>query len=403
MIVDPKPKSKAFDWISTQMKKGEKLEFERLGNWVIAGSGNYEKTQIDGRYRESCNTYRGAITCEHHKTESLTPQFTRCRKFDCETCFPAAASEKARDIEQKLLSFKESAMDKGIDIGNYASIVLTYKAPLTHLKTYDAFKKLRRKAGSILKSNELLGGVIINHAWVLKCGHCNRKLAECQCEQTKLKATINHHFHAIGFGFLTHSKEFQKRNPGWVYVNHGRRKSLHETLFYCLSHCALWRKPDGKLYPAYAYFGWLSSRKCRIVDIKTSWRAVRCGQCKKELREITDGLSVSGDLPFFPDNTSLKTKAKKLGIAIEGKTPKKIKLEIQKRVVNNQNFNCSLDESRVRFGNLVKYRIVSIAYEIADVQDLRILINQLRAYRKRDRKRAIELAKLALKATGEYG
>ncbi|MBN1802555.1 MAG: hypothetical protein JW891_13670 [Candidatus Lokiarchaeota archaeon] len=395
--------SKSFDWISNQMKKGEKLEFERLGNWIIAGSGNYEKTQSDGRYREICNTYRGASTCEHHKTESLTPQFTRCRKFDCETCFPAAASEEARDIEHKLLSFKESAREQGIDIGDYASIVISYKDPLKHLETYEAFKKLQRKAGSILKSNGLLGGVIINHAWALKCGHCNQKLSDCQCERIKLKATINHHFHAIGFGFLTHSKEFQKHHPGWIYVNHGRRKTLHETLFYCLSHCSLWRKPDGKLYPAYAYFGWLSSRKCRISDIKIGWRTARCCHCKKELKEIEQGVNVSGDRPVFPAHAPIRTRARNLGIKTEGKSLHQLRLEIQNRVMNNGNFKCSISEGELKLGKAVKFQVVTIAYEIKGLQKLRSAVYQINKQRGLIRRHIIENAKKELKLAGEYG
>ncbi|MFX1399053.1 MAG: hypothetical protein ACFFAS_18665 [Promethearchaeota archaeon] len=113
---------------------------------------------------------------------------------------------------------------------------------------------------------------------------------------------------------MTNSKEFQKSHPGWVYINHGRRKRLHDTLFYCLSHCALWRKPDGKLYPAYTYFGWLSSRKCIITDITTFWRTARCAHCNKEIKEITDGASISGDLPRFPASTPIVVRAKKLGV-----------------------------------------------------------------------------------------
>lgn len=28
-------------------------EFQRIGNWILAGSGNFEETQGDGRYREN--------------------------------------------------------------------------------------------------------------------------------------------------------------------------------------------------------------------------------------------------------------------------------------------------------------------------------------------------------------
>ncbi|MFX1399058.1 MAG: hypothetical protein ACFFAS_18690 [Promethearchaeota archaeon] len=100
----------------------------------------------------------------------------------------------------------------------------------------------------------------------------------------------------------------------------------------------MWRKPDGKLYPAYAYFGWLSSRKCSITDVKTTWRAPRCSHCKKELREIKEGVNVTGDTPYFPTHTPVSVHAKNLGITTKGKTIPKIQGEIKEHVVNNSNF-----------------------------------------------------------------
>lgn len=65
-----------------RIKRYQKLDFERISNWIPAGSGNYEKTQDDGRYRESCNTYRGESTCEDHPHKSLKIELNHCNKLN---------------------------------------------------------------------------------------------------------------------------------------------------------------------------------------------------------------------------------------------------------------------------------------------------------------------------------
>ncbi len=66
------PKNKLIN----QIKKNQKLEFKRLANWVIAGSGNFEKTQTDGRYRDNCNTFRKFFFGGDHITTNRTNYFS---------------------------------------------------------------------------------------------------------------------------------------------------------------------------------------------------------------------------------------------------------------------------------------------------------------------------------------
>ncbi|MFX1383126.1 MAG: hypothetical protein ACFFBP_11850 [Promethearchaeota archaeon] len=40
------------------IKKRQNVNHIRFYNWIPGGSGNFEKTQADGRYRENCTTYR---------------------------------------------------------------------------------------------------------------------------------------------------------------------------------------------------------------------------------------------------------------------------------------------------------------------------------------------------------
>ncbi len=72
--------------IVENIKENQHLDFEKIGNWIVAGSGNFEKTQTDGRYRDNCNTFREASACKDHLRKSLTLHYNHCNKLDCETC-----------------------------------------------------------------------------------------------------------------------------------------------------------------------------------------------------------------------------------------------------------------------------------------------------------------------------
>lgn len=64
LAVQPKPITN--DAIK-KIKSHQEADYEAFSSWVPAGSGNFEKTRTDGRYRKNCNTYRDTITCENHK------------------------------------------------------------------------------------------------------------------------------------------------------------------------------------------------------------------------------------------------------------------------------------------------------------------------------------------------
>ena len=97
-----------------KVKSHQRLEFENFSNWIPAGSGNFEKTITDGRYRENCNTYRDTITCETHRIKSLKMIFNHCNKLDCESCFIHASSDRARTLNERILEFQKEARKHGI-------------------------------------------------------------------------------------------------------------------------------------------------------------------------------------------------------------------------------------------------------------------------------------------------
>ena len=136
------------------IKDHQKLEFESFSNWIPAGSGSFEKTRVDGRYRENCNTYRDTITCEDHRIESLKLIFNHCNKLDCEICFIHASSDRARRINERILEFRNEARTNGIKTGNILHIVFSPKKDLAlkRMKDYNKFLEFRSdKIFSMLK------------------------------------------------------------------------------------------------------------------------------------------------------------------------------------------------------------------------------------------------------------
>lgn len=169
----------AISWI----KENQKREFERLANWIIAGSGNYEKIQEDGRYRENCNTFREASTCETHKIKSIKLHYNHCNKLDCETCFIHASSYRARIINQKLLQFKEKADKERIKVGEIKRVIMSPKDELIlpRLFSYEDFLQFRREVGVLLDDFGLFAGIIVFHLWSLNCQNYGKHEKKCDC------------------------------------------------------------------------------------------------------------------------------------------------------------------------------------------------------------------------------
>jgi len=152
-----------------QIKENQTLEFERIANWIIAGSGNFEKTHDDGRYRDNCNTFRGASACQDHVYKSLTLHYNHCNKMDCETCFIQGASTRARDLNERLQKFKEKALKEGINVGKIKHIALSPKRELMKeiLTDYDLYLKFRKEivVNTILEKSGLFAGILILDLW----------------------------------------------------------------------------------------------------------------------------------------------------------------------------------------------------------------------------------------------
>jgi len=268
-----------------RLRSYRRVPFERFSNWIEAGSGNYEKTQTDGRYRESCNKFHLEIDCkDHHGSKKI---HWHCGKMDCVTCFITTSSVKARKINQRLLGFQKEAYRAGIKTGRilHFSLSLNHRLARKMLANYDGeFNDfMRKRIYPMLEDMGVFGGVIFTHLRSGICTSCGEKIKTCHCEAKKLYRKFNAHFHVLGFGYIINAKEFHEKYPKFVYINHGRRYDSYHTVFYILSKCSLWRKRDGKLKPCYRYFKWLHGKKFVIVKKHTRITTENCRTCGKPL------------------------------------------------------------------------------------------------------------------------
>ncbi|TKJ23162.1 MAG: hypothetical protein CEE42_12235 [Promethearchaeota archaeon Loki_b31] len=366
--------------IIQKIKNEQNIKFEQLENWIVAGSGNYEKTQNDGRYRSSCNTYRDSITCESHKIKGLKIRFNHCNKLDCTSCFIHASSARARKINNKILKLQRVARNRGIKIGNVIHLVLSPKPEffLSQLKDYESVKKLRRKIFRMLKNAGIFAGVMFTQLHSIKCKKCGKPDETCACKDKQLIRALNIHFHVLGYGYLINSEEFRKKNKGWMYVNFGRRKDAYSTIFYILTRVSIWRKNDGKLNPAYQIFGWLKSNKFVPIKQRVVYERDKCPICKKARKKILDGVKYiknqeSDKVAFSSidriNELKAESKNKLIKDTIDQKTKKRVFIEVS--------------EKDLVLGKEIFYKRIEVEYEFKNVDELRRIttINKMR-YRK---------------------
>ena len=233
------------------------VNYQRIENWIPAGSGNFTRTREDGRYRETCNTVRYELQCNNNDVEKKLLYF-HCNKLDCWTCFTSACSIKARKLNERLTEFRKGCYRNGIRIGRILHVSLLVNNEEEYFRTAKHYSLYKHKVlYPTLEKLGFVGGIVFLHLWSNVCTHCNQKYYYCHCsEQQTIEKRLHIHFHVVGFGYLQNATEFHAENPNFVYINHlPRRIDGYFTLFYVLSKISLWRKKSGKLLPAYSLFG----------------------------------------------------------------------------------------------------------------------------------------------------
>jgi len=110
--------------------------------------------------------------------------------------------------------------------------------------TRNGYARSRSQAYRVARSRGIKGGCMIAHPYRLMCAHCGHKpipdyKKECpDCGSTDFAWYLSPHFHIVGFGWVTSTKEGYEKD-GWVVKNCGIRLSVFMTLQYLLSHAGV--------------------------------------------------------------------------------------------------------------------------------------------------------------------
>jgi len=276
---------------ASRVSELSKMSYEVFYSWIPAGSGNYENTVIDGRYRENCNTRNIKLKCVHgHKSKKKI--YLHCNKLDCETCFVSGCSRKARQFNERFTEFRKLCYRNSIYIGkviHFSLILNAEKDRFINPKEYAKFKK--NVIYPLLQKIGILGGVLFLHLWSKTCIVCGENRTNCKCEGSEYRKELNIHIHVLGFGYLMNARKFHELYPDYVYRNHlPRRKEVYHTAFYITSKLALWRNENGTLRNAYHYFGFLNPKKFRVAHKHKFTIVDKCPECDtpRVVKEIQD-------------------------------------------------------------------------------------------------------------------
>ena len=254
-----------------EIRSRSRLLFEVFSNYRPAGSGNYEKTRVDGRYREFCFDVYSEIHALTPYSKVHLNYTTHCGKLDCEECFTKVARMKAYRITEKLTQFNQKVFEQSGGVINphyplHLSIVPARELCFTMIHSKKGFFLLRKKITEILQKEGIYAGYIFPHLWRVICKRCNEREGNCKCKRPRYVKRLHPHFHVLGFGKPTNSDVFHRKYKSLVYRNFGKRVNPYYSAYYILSKLALWVEPNKKNPCMYREFGWLDRRRFRVVS-----------------------------------------------------------------------------------------------------------------------------------------
>lgn len=243
-------------------------EGEQKFLWALPGHG---------KAYEDCGSVK-AKGCDKHEKHESGMDFVRyfkrsCRRKGCPTCYESwGAAEAERSliryatfkagsvtIERLLIEVKkehrkdprailhEKLVEKlEIYVNNDRTkpIHVVFSPPPGTVKdTVQSYKATKKTAYRLAREHGLFGGSVTFHPYRLKCDVCGSAIPdynkECSvCRSEKFSWFWSPHFHALGFGWIHHTKEGYEKH-GWVIKNLGVRKSVFWTLQYLLSHAGV--------------------------------------------------------------------------------------------------------------------------------------------------------------------
>jgi len=211
-----------------------------------------------------------------------------CHKPDCPVCYESWASRQATNTTDRLFQAVDLYRKGGYKIetprgfspiGQIDHVVFSPPQDQAKelIRTPGGARTLRSKAVDIMKYAGMVGGAVIIHPFRENDSrepNFNPDMIEDVWYESP-------HFHAVGCGYLKKSDEVYAAT-GWTYKKMERRRSVHDTIKYTLTHCGI---ADG--FQAITYFGLFSNNKIVVDTTEKVTEPIKCKACGEELHKYT--------------------------------------------------------------------------------------------------------------------
>lgn len=255
------------------------IEFdERLPftDWQFRGQGvaydSCGKEIFKGCLNTACHP-EGKAYVEMHRNN--------CKRSTCPICYEKWLVDTTKNISRRIEAVRPKTGRNRFPVHVTVSVP---KNEYNRVIELDGFRKLRRKANSIVLNSGFLGGCGIFHLMRSKCGICGAnfefKVKKCsKCGSTLKIWYISPHFHYLGYGWIKNTKEIYEKT-GWIVKNLGKRKSISATAYYQLSHASI---RSG--IQTVSWIGIASWNKLRLE--KERAEKLECPYCGYSLRRLT--------------------------------------------------------------------------------------------------------------------
>lgn len=197
-----------------------------------------------------------------------------CHRKDCPVCWPDWQKREALSIQDRLSAYYRIT-------GKLPVHYVVSPPQSVQYDTKSLFRDLRKTAYKVGKLRGIRGGVLIFHTR-------GSRYAD-KTEYVKSHCSEGPHFHIIGDGWLSNTKEFYLAD-GWIVKNLRMRKvnMVYKTAFYILDHAAI---PHG--YPAISqskpselssvtWFGTMSYNKMQ-KEVYVGSDKIYCPICEEEI------------------------------------------------------------------------------------------------------------------------
>lgn len=252
--------------------------FESVGDWYLTGTKeSYAR----------CGEFVRALGCEDFgkddKKHDRIIETYSCHRPGCPVCYESWAFRDAEKATERLQEGQRLYRDAGTNFDLKHVVYSPDPSEYSKIKRlfeqghYNVFKAI---ALDVIKKSGTMGGCVTPHFW-RQVGE-KEDIPDNVVIPDGLKEGdwyFSPHFHTVVAGFLIPSVRFYN-DTGWVYKNLGKRKSIKDTIFYFLTHCANHEK-----HHAVSWFGIYSYNKMKLDFEELVNVTVPCSACNKALHE----------------------------------------------------------------------------------------------------------------------